>query len=173
MKTLLLMRHAKSSWKDPDVPDPERPLNKRGKKDAPRMGSLLVDKELVPQRILCSTAVRARATAEEVIAKSGFNGDILYLDTFYLAEPQTYLETLRVLPDDIERVMVIGHNPGLEGLVQILSKEVESLPTGAIAYLIAPIKHWKDLSDDVSADLVSVWRPRDLKEKEKDKDKEK
>jgi phosphohistidine phosphatase len=72
MKTLLLMRHAKSSWKDADIPDHERPLSKRGKKDAPLIGKLIKEKELVPQKILISSAVRATETASLVRDKSGF-----------------------------------------------------------------------------------------------------
>lgn len=167
MKTLLLMRHAKSSWKEKGLEDHERPLNKRGQKDAPRMGKLLRDKELVPQRILCSSALRARLTAEGVAGASGFEGEIIYQNNFYLAESGVYLEGLMTLPDDMERVLIIGHNPGLEGLLQILSHQVESLPTAAIAYVVLPINKWSELNDDTSGDLVELWRPRDLKKKHK------
>src|SRR5512140_3350636 len=135
MKTLLLMRHAKSSWKEPEISDFDRPLNKRGKRTAPHMGELLLEKELVPQLILSSNAVRARQTAEYTAAACGFTGDITYLHSLYLAEPAAYLDALAQVPDAIERVMVIGHNPGLEGLLQILSGRIEAMPTGTIAYL--------------------------------------
>ena len=167
MKTVLLMRHAKSSWKDHKLPDMERPLNKRGKKDAPHMGSLLKDKELVPQKILSSPAVRAKMTAESVVEKSGFKGKIKYLDGFYLAEPSVYADALKNLPDDVERVMLIGHNPGMEGLVQILSGQVESLPTGAIAYLVIPVKHWSEIDGSTRGEIIQLWRPHELKEKSK------
>jgi|SRR5271157_508354 len=167
MKTVLLMRHAKSSWKDHTMPDMERPLSKRGKKDAPRMGSLLKDKELVPQEIISSPAVRAKMTAESVAEKSGFKGKIEYQDNFYLAEPPVYAETLRGLPDEVERVMLIGHNPGLEALVQILSGQIESLPTAAIAYMVIPVKHWSELDVDTRAEIIEIWQPHKLKEKSK------
>jgi phosphohistidine phosphatase len=142
-------------------------LNKRGKKDAPHMGSLLKDKELVPQKILSSPAVRAKMTAESVVEKSGFKGKINYLDGFYLAEPSVYADALKSLPDDVERVMLIGHNPGMEGLVQILSGQVESLPTGAIAYLVIPVKHWSEIDGSTRGEIIQLWRPRELKEKPK------
>jgi phosphohistidine phosphatase len=167
MKTLLLMRHAKSSWKNQELTDHERPLKERGKKDAPLMGKLILDKELIPQLILSSDAARARLTAEAMIESLDFEGEVEYLDSFYMAEPNVYLEKLRSLPDELERVMIIGHNPGLEGLVQILSHHVESLATSAIAYLVLPIKEWHELSADTDGELIELWRPRDFKEKSK------
>ncbi len=182
MKTLLLMRHAKSSWKDTELSDIDRPLAKRGKKDAPFMGAVLKEKELVPQLILSSTAVRARQTAELVTAACNFSGEIRYLDDFYLAEPAAYLRGLALVPDDLERVMVIGHNPGLEGLLQILSGRIEALPTSTIAYLSLPVDSWHDLHDDTEGELLELLIPQELeveeeekkgKEKEKEKGKEK
>jgi phosphohistidine phosphatase len=165
MKTVLLMRHAKSSWKDHKLKDIDRPLNKRGKKDVPFMGQILAEKELVPQMSLCSTAVRARSTADMVIEKSGFQGEVTYIDSFYLAEPAVYANALCSLPDEIERVLLIGHNPGMEGLLQILSGEVESLPTSGIAYLVLPIKHWNELDGAGRGDIIELWRPLDKKAK--------
>jgi len=173
MKTLLLMRHAKSSWKHPDNPDDERPLNKRGKKDAPLMGNLIKEKELIPQCILCSTAKRATETADLVLKTLEFKGEVDYLDSFYMAEPNVYLEGLHSLPDEIERVMVIGHNPGLEGLLQILIGRVESLPTGSIAHIVLPVNQWKELNLDIEGELVEKISPEDLKGKAKEKPKEK
>ncbi len=164
MKTLLLMRHAKSSWKDTELADHERPLNKRGRRDAPMMGQLLVDRELVPQEILSSSALRARQTAEVVAETADFPGEITYLDRLYMAEADEIIAVLRELPDDIERVMVIGHNPGLETLLQILSGRIESLPTAVVAHLSLPIDSWAALSDATSGELVEIWRPKDLRE---------
>jgi phosphohistidine phosphatase len=167
MKTLLLMRHAKSSWKEPNLQDHERPLNKRGLKDAPMMAELLCEKELIPQKILSSSAKRAESTAEILAKACHFTNDITYLNAFYMAEPETYLNKLREMPDELERVMIIGHNPGLEGLLQILSGQVESLPTAAIAHLVLPINRWQDLNENIEGNLVEFWCPRDFKEKHK------
>jgi phosphohistidine phosphatase len=164
MKTVLLMRHAKSSWKDHKLKDIERPLNKRGKKDAPRMGHLIKDKELQPQLILSSPAVRAKQTIELFTEKLDHKVKVEYLDAFYLAEPNIYADALRALPDDLERVMLVGHNPGLEGLLQILSGQVESLPTAAIAYIVLPVSHWSELKEDTHGEIIELWKPRDLKE---------
>jgi phosphohistidine phosphatase len=167
MKTLLLMRHAKSSWKDQGLRDEERPLNKRGLKDAPLMGSLLYEKELTPQRILSSTAERSRQTAEIVAESSRYIGEIDFLDGFYLAEPGAYLEAVMRLPESLERVMLIGHNPGLEGLLQMFSRQVESLPTAAVAHLVLPVHKWIEVNEDTAASLVDIFRPRELKKKAK------
>ncbi len=170
MKTLLLMRHAKSSWKHPEIKDHERGLNKRGKKDAPRMSKLLTDNELIPQRILTSTAERSRQTVDAVIEATGFSGEVSYLDSLYMAEPEIYLELLSLMPDDMERILVIGHNPGLEGLLQILSGRVESLPTAAIAYLSLPIHSWKEIrAHEAPGELVALWTPRELKDEKEPK----
>ena len=165
MKTVLLMRHAKSSWKDHKLKDIDRPLNKRGKKEVQFMGQLLADKELVPQMILCSPALRARSTAVMVAEKCGYKGEITYVDSFYLAEPAIYFGELCSLPDEIERILLIGHNPGLEGLVQIWSRQVESLPTSAIAYLVLPVSHWNELNGETQAYICELWRPPEKKDK--------
>lgn len=162
MKTLLLMRHAKSSWKDKKLPDEQRPLTKRGRRDAPRMGQLLVDRELTPQRILSSSALRARQTAELVAESAGFNGEVDYYPQLYMAEPPEYLAVLRGLPDELERVMIIGHNPGLETLLQVLSNRIESLPTAVLAHLVLPIDSWASLDGETNGELVEIWRPKEL-----------
>ena len=168
MKTLLLMRHAKSSWKDSDIADHDRPINKRGRNDAPLMGSLLVERELVPQRILSSSAARASQTAELVIEtigrEVGLDMQVAFLDRLYMAEPPEIYEELRALPDDLERVMIIGHNPGLETLLQLLSNRIESLPTAVLAHLVLPIESWSQLTSEVTGELIDIWRPKELRE---------
>ena len=99
MKTLLIMRHAKSSWKEQDLPDHDRPLNKRGKNDAPRMEKLLKDEDLVPDLIMSSTAVRAKKTAELVAKTCKYKGKIVLDRSLYGAEPAAYLKILGGLFD--------------------------------------------------------------------------
>jgi phosphohistidine phosphatase len=161
MKTLLLMRHAKSSWKQPELTDRDRPLNKRGEKDAPKMGKLLKHEELKPERILSSTAVRACKTAEAVADKTGYKAEIIYLDTLYMAEPAGIIDILKTIPGEVKRVLVVGHNPGMEGLVQILSRKVVSLPTASIAWIKLPIETWEQLDMTIEGKLKKLWRPKD------------
>jgi phosphohistidine phosphatase len=159
MKTLILMRHAKSSWKFPEIADRDRPLTKRGEHDAPRMGKLLKKEEIFPDKILTSTAVRAAATAEAVAKKLDYKDEIIYLDSLYMAEPVNIIEALQTLPAEVKKVLVVGHNPGMEGLVQILGGKLVTLPTAAIAEIKIPIKEWNELNFGVEGDLVGVFKP--------------
>jgi phosphohistidine phosphatase len=158
MKTLLLMRHAKSSWKNKDLPDIERPLNRRGDKEAPEMGKLLKKKNLVPDRIISSPALRARLTAEIVGKKSGYKNEIIYAEQLYMAEVIAILDTLKEQPDDLESILLIGHNPVLESVLQILTRKIESLPTASIANIALPIEHWADINTETKGKLVKTWR---------------
>lgn len=160
MKTLILMRHAKSSWKYPDLPDRERPLNARGEKDAARAGKHMREGGYNPQVIYSSSAVRCAKTAEMAAEKLGYTNEVIYQDALYLAEPSYYLELLRGLSDDVDTILMVGHNPGLEGLVQILTHELESMPTAAVAVVSLPVRAWAMLDVRIDCGLESVWKPK-------------
>ena len=162
MKTLLILRHAKSSWKDPSLDDHERPLNKRGQRDAPRMGHLLHQESLSPDLILSSTANRARTTAETVAGCCAYENEIQYLRDLYLADAEIWVERLREVSDEAQRVLIVGHNPGLEVLLASLTDEDESLPTAALAQVDLPVEQWTQLNLHSSGRLVKLWRPREL-----------
>ena len=165
MKTLLILRHAKSSWKNAGLADHDRPLNKRGERDAPRMGSLLREEMLVPDLIISSSARRARMTVEAVVTESGYSGEVRFSRELYAAGPEAYIETLQALEDGLECVMVVGHNPDLEELLEMLSGEAEILPTAALSQVELDIDHWQDLpieADNPPGKLVALWRPREL-----------
>lgn len=163
MKTLLLMRHAKSSWKDTELADHERPLKKRGKKDTVLMAKQLKKKDLVPDMVLSSSAVRATETLEVLLDTIKVKGKVKTKDVLYMAEPETYIEKINDVDDDVDTLLVIGHNPGLESLVQILADEVVTMSTGAVAVLALPIKSWKKLSAETKAELAKTWKPADLR----------
>ncbi len=163
MKTLLLLRHAKSSWKDSEIQDHDRPLNKRGKKTAPQMGRLLLTEGLVPDLILSSTAVRARETAESVAKASSYEGPVETLDALYLATAGKLLsEAQSHTPDSVVRLLLVAHNPGMEDLVEILSGKRESFPTAALAVFEIEIDRWKALELGVETKLVKVYRPKEI-----------
>lgn len=162
MKTLLILRHAKSSWRDSELADHDRPLNKRGKQDAPRIGNLLRREDLVPDLIVSSSAKRAHKTAELVIEASGYEGELRLDDELYAADPEGILDALQSLADDYERVMVIGHNPGLEELLELLTGEWQRLPTAALAQVKLRLDSWQDLEEDTQGKLVNLWLPRQL-----------
>ena len=162
MKTLLILRHAKSSWDEPGLADIQRPLNKRGKHDAPRVGELLKEADLIPDVILSSPAVRAIKTAEAVADACGYEGNIEIKEDFYPGSPENYLEALNDLPGDPMRVMVVGHNPGLEEFLNELTGELETLPTAALAQVDLHIQHWLDLDDHILGKVVKIWRIKEL-----------
>lgn len=162
MKTLLVLRHAKSSWNDSALGDHERPLNERGRRDAPRMGELLRDYGLIPDIVISSDAVRAQHTAEAVAEAARYVGKILLDERLYLANPADILSLLQTAREDADRIMVVGHNPGLEGLVEHLTGEREDMPTATLAQIVLPIDRWCDLQPSTRGTLVGLWRPGDL-----------
>ncbi len=162
MKLLSILRHAKSSWSDSSLPDHDRPLNKRGARDAPRMGDLIREKGLVPDVILGSTALRARDTALAVAAATGFPDEVCFMKSLYGAGPDAYLEALSALSDDFEHAMVVGHNPGLEELVARVVGAPHTMPTAALALVELPVESWKELDSLPQGSLRGLWRPREL-----------
>jgi phosphohistidine phosphatase len=164
MKTLLIMRHAKSSWKDPDLPDHDRPLNKRGKHDAPRMGKLLKDKDLIPNLIISSTAARAKKTAELVAKACKYKGEISLKQSLYGAEPADYLKILQELSGKHKTVLVVGHSPSVEETVDVLTGSPDVImSTCALAHISLPIQNWAKLNEQkINGKLHKVWRPKEL-----------
>lgn len=161
MKTLLLLRHAKSSWKKPDAPDHERPLNKRGKKEAPRVGKYLHENNLVPDLVLSSTARRAHDTAQAVAEASGFDGQVDLYQDLYMSDAASYLDILRCLPDEANRVLVVGHNPDVEALLVLLTEVTEHMATAALAVIDLPISSWQELNEATDGRLQNLWTPRE------------
>ena len=162
MKTLLILRHAKSSWKHPEKSDHDRSLNRRGKGDAPRMGRLVAEHNLCPDLILSSTAKRARVTADAVAEQAGYRGNVHLERRLYLANPAEIIDVIREAAGDAARVMVVGHNPGLEELVARLGGSGEAMPTAALAEIQLDIAAWSDLSVRSPGRVVNLWRPREL-----------
>jgi phosphohistidine phosphatase len=162
MKTLLLLRHAKSSWKDSDIDDHERPLNKRGKRDAPRIGRLLREESLLPDLILASSAKRCRKTAEHVIHASGYRGEVRITGDLYEARADKLRQVVGSVSDTVERLLVIGHNPGLEEFLESLVATYTPLTTAALAHLTLPGERWNQWEPAPAATLHRVWQPREL-----------
>jgi len=167
MKSLLLMRHGKSSWKDDSLSDYERPLKKRGIKDTKRIAKELAKHDLIPDIILSSSAERARETVEVMAETLGYQKRILFSDELYMGEPQDFINILSNLSNEYNTVMIVGHNPGMEAYLQIIDGEIEALPTAGLGHLVLVLDDWKDITFDTMGDLISVWTPKELKEKEK------
>jgi len=163
VKSLLILRHAKSSWKYPELNDHDIPLNKRGKNDAPRIGKILQKEKLIPDAILSSTAMRASATVESVVKACGYKGEVTLNRSLYAAGPETYLQLLSGLPNGQRRVLVVGHNPGIEELLELLTSEIHLLPTCSLAHLNLQIGGWSDIDfETTKGQLVDIWLPGDI-----------
>jgi phosphohistidine phosphatase len=165
MKTLLIMRHAKSSWDNDRLADFDRPLNDRGRRDAPRMGKLLAQLEIVPDLVISSSAKRASETAELAALAASYPGEIRYAEELYLADPERYVELARQSDDSVSTLLLVGHNPDVEELVADLSGKEERMPTAALAVFHLPIDNWSELNLEDEFELASVWRPKELSDK--------
>jgi phosphohistidine phosphatase len=162
MKTLLLMRHAKSSWKELGMDDHDRPLNKRGKHAAPLMGQLLQDSSLVPELIVSSTALRAEQTARRVAKSCGYQTDVCLENDLYHAGIEDWIDVVGHLPEVADRALLVGHNPGIEMFLRILTGQSVTMTTAALAHVQLPVDIWCDVNTHVAATLVDFWRPREL-----------
>ncbi len=160
MRRLLVLRHAKSSWKDHDQDDHDRPLNKRGKRDAPRIGRLLLAETLVPDLVFCSTARRARRTAELVTAACGFDGELALEQGLYLATVPQLIAHAQSCEGE-ELLLLVGHNPGMQELVGALTGNQVRMPTAALALIELEIDDWSEL-DPGTGRLVEFWCPKAL-----------
>ncbi|NWF50800.1 MAG: histidine phosphatase family protein [Ignavibacteriaceae bacterium] len=161
MKKIFLIRHAKSSWKEPYLSDFDRPLNKRGKTDAPFMGELLAQKKILPDLILSSPAKRAIRTAEEIAKKINYNLSAIKADErIYEASRNELLKVLREIEKDVDVIFLVGHNPGLTFFANFLSgSEIENIPTCGIVEFNFKGSDWEDLDID-SCSLVSFEYPK-------------
>jgi phosphohistidine phosphatase len=150
MKTVILIRHAKSDWDDPGCPDCDRPLNERGRSDCPRMGERLEarlnERGVCIERFICSSARRAIQTAALLTPMLEIApGEIDFRSALYLASPRTMLEAIRSLPDQIDTIALLAHNPGISELAEQLSgRALGNVPTCGIVTLALPIDCWRD-----------------------------
>ena len=155
MKTLLLLRHAKSSWADPALPDSARPLNKRGREAASRMGRFLFEEGLTPDLVKCSPSRRTRETVKRVLKKLEFRPQVQFDDALYSFGGYTsYLDTIRQTPETVSTLMLVGHNPSTEmlaahlsgsGPLELREKMSEKFPTCALAVLSFPPMPWTEV----------------------------
>lgn len=165
MKQLLLMRHAKSSWSEGGMPDFERPLNKRGKRVAPKMARFLADQQCTPELIISSPAARAAATAK-FLSESIDGAEPIptrYEPRFYHAPAREYRNAIATADiSEVSRLMFVGHNPGLEDLVESFTGSWEILPTAAVVQLQFEVGNWKEISPDLPGQILNIWRPKEI-----------
>lgn len=170
MKTIYLLRHAKSSWDQPKLPDHDRPLAPRGETAAPLMGRHLAQTSMVPERVLCSTAVRARQTWEAVAPALSPPPEVAYRRDIYDADARDLLRLLRELPDETRSVMLVGHNPAMEELAEMLvgggdadarQLMAAKFPTAALARISVDTHGWPAIAPE-AGQLDRFVRPKDV-----------
>ena len=170
MKTLTILRHAKSGWDDPLLRDFDRPLNAKGQRAARLMGHHLASLGLRFDHIVASSAVRVRETIDDFARGYGDLAAPEWDKTLYLASADTLIDHLHALPDDAHRVLLVGHNPGLEELVLLLARDDGShardavevkFPTASVAEIDFAVDRWADAKAGGGV-LVRFIRPRDL-----------
>ena len=166
MSRLLVLRHAKSSWDDPELGDHDRPLAPRGRRAAKAMAEHLRREQVAPELVLCSSALRTRETLDLVSPALG-DAAVSVEEGLYAASADNLLARLRAVEDDVDSVMLVGHNPGLEQLALGLAGSGDELPemqrkypTGALATLDFAGR-WRDLAPG-SAELTAFVKPKQL-----------
>ncbi len=164
MKTLLLVRHAKSDWSDSSLADFDRPLNARGQHDAPQMAAYLQERDLVPLEMVTSPANRAYTTARLFAEGLGLvENDLSVREDLYEASAATILLAIRELPDLASTVAIFGHNPGLTAVVQAFAdRYVDNVPTAGVAVIRSSVDHWGDFTPGREATLEALLTPRDI-----------
>lgn len=164
MKRLVILRHAKSSWDDASLADFDRPLNRRGERDAPRIGAWMAARGLRPDRIVSSPALRASRTARLVAETLGFPPEeIRFEPRIYDATPGTLLEVVRGLDDGRREILLVGHNPGLQELVNALGDTLlAAFPTCALAVLEFSTETWQAVAPGQGV-ILELITPKKLK----------
>lgn len=162
MKNLILLRHAKSSWKNPSLSDFDRPLNKRGIKDAPAMAELVRKKNIPLDLILSSTAKRTSETTKTFVKILDYKNEILFLDDLYLASSKTILSKIHLINEVYKNILVVCHNPGITDLTNYIGDTIiDNIPTTGIAGFTFDDK-WKNLSNNYCK-LLFFEYPKKLK----------
>lgn len=162
MKTLFVLRHAKSSWNDSAMTDFERPLNERGFRAAPLIGETMKRNGFLPELIVSSPAKRAAQTAELIKKSAEINGEIRFDKRIYEADSANLLEVLAEQNNLTKSVLLIGHNPGLEHLIYVLTGEMHPMPTAALAVIDLETSVWSELKVS-NGNLRTLIRPKELK----------
>lgn len=161
MKTLYLLRHAKSSWDDPGLKDFDRPLNKRGLKAAPKIGAYMLKEKIRPDVVLSSPALRAKQTTTMVCETAELSSLINFDERMYEASVQRLFEIVAGFKEGINTAMMVGHNPGFEELLAGLTGESQRMPTASLACVELKVEKWNKVTGGVGK-LVWLIRAKEL-----------
>nr|WP_321482542.1 histidine phosphatase family protein [uncultured Cohaesibacter sp.] len=170
MLRLFLLRHAKSSWSDPSLHDFDRPLNKRGQRDAPKIGRVMKARHYNPDRILCSSAQRTKETMAGIIPSLTGDVSLRLLDALYEGNNPNYLSLLKENAKDSKNLMIVGHNTGLQDIAveltgsgdpELIMQMRVKYPTAALAILEFNCGDWNDIAKK-SGHLLDFIKPKDI-----------
>lgn len=161
MRTLYLLRHAKSSWKDESLVDFERPLAGRGRRACETIAGLIRSEQIEFDLLLSSTAVRARETIERIRQLAKLRNELRFDERIYEASTDRLLEVISQIENDRKNVLLIGHNPGFEELLQLLTGDTERVPTACLAKIKLKISKWSEVGANQGT-LEWIVRPKEL-----------
>jgi phosphohistidine phosphatase len=161
MKTIYLLRHGKSSWKDESLSDIERPLNGRGKRASETMGALVKREKVMVDLVLSSSAVRARQTTECLLAAANISTEVRFDERIYEAEVQRLLEIVKQIENTKKSVLLVGHNPGFEEFLEWLTGIFETMPTATLAKVVLKASSWSGVREKAGT-LEWIVKPKQL-----------
>ncbi len=162
MKTLLLLRHAKTSWDDVSVSDDLRPLSKTGKQNVYQMGKFLKNTKLIPDLIVSSCAKRAKDTSILLAESIGYNKDIDISESLYETATNEYINVISEISNKINIVLLVGHNPILENLIELITNELIIMETCSLVQIFLPISKWIELKMNPKCQLIKQIRIKEL-----------
>jgi phosphohistidine phosphatase len=162
MKTLLLLRHAKTSLIDPMLSDNMRPLTYQGKKDVSIIGNILKNKNLIPDIIICSTAKRAVETSKLIAEYVNYHNEIHLSKLLYQTSTKDYINVISDIPDKNNTVLLVGHNPILETLVEIITNELRIMKTCSLVHIVLSINSWIELKSQTKGKLIELFDIKSL-----------
>lgn len=162
MKTLYLIRHAKSSWDDLSLEDFERPLNTRGKQDAPKMGKRLKKLKIMPDLVVSSPAKRAAKTAKKITKEIGYAAeDIAFIDNLYHASMNDLLHIVQNIPSSVDNLMLFGHNPGLTDFANaVCENDIDNIVTAGVYTLQFEVNDWNQIKFNKKGKLLFYDYPK-------------
>lgn len=161
-KVLLILRHAKSSWKNKKLNDHDRPLNKRGRNEAIKMGGYLKKMNIIPDAIVTSSALRAIETTTLVCRNCDYNKPLEVNFAFHKGGIDSYFHAISNAPEDKKILLIVGHNPDVEDLVSVLTNRTIRIPTCTLVQIDMSIENWKHitLNRSFKSEIVNVWRSK-------------
>ncbi|NQV26059.1 MAG: histidine phosphatase family protein [Rhodopirellula sp.] len=159
MKSLIVLRHGKADQPG-SVVDFNRSLTERGRREAVRTGEVLAERDLIPDLIVTSTANRAHATAQFVAEGCEYSGELVLSDDLYLPTQAAIMETVREIPEQHTRVLIVGHNPGFAMFASKFGGDVDHFPTCAWAHIGFDVEYWGQISPSSQSEGLDFWYPK-------------